>query len=208
MNILIIDDHIIFREGLRLILKTSGVIMNIVEAGNGNEALKKFIKGKYDLVILDISLPDISGLELLKQFRRTDDKARILILSMHPEEHFALRSIKSGAYGYLTKDASVEEILKSVNRILSGKKYISEKIAEQIALKIDFERMPMLHELLSDREFEIMLYIAKGTSLNDISQKLFISDKTVGTYRSRIMDKMNMQRNAELTLYCVKNELI
>ncbi len=182
--------------------------MNIVEAGNGNEALKKFIKGKYDLVILDISLPDISGLELLKQFRRTDDKARILILSMHPEEHFALRSIKSGAYGYLTKDASVEEILKSVNRILSGKKYISEKIAEQIALKIDFERMPMLHELLSDREFEIMLYIAKGTSLNDISQKLFISDKTVGTYRSRIMDKMNMQRNAELTLYCVKNELI
>jgi len=208
MNILICDDHKIVREGLMQILQQLEGETYFEEAGNGHEALT-FLKNKvFDIVLLDISLPDMSGLEILQSVKGKWPSTNVLILSMHPQEQYALRAIKLGASGYLTKDTASEELLLAVKKVSEGGKYISQSLAESIAFNMDRDSQKQKHEKLSSREFEIMIKLAKGKSLQEIGNELFISNKTVSTYRSRILEKMEFNKNAELTIFCIENKLI
>ena len=208
MKILICDDHKIVRDGLRQILQQLQDVTLIEEAGTGSEALAQLKVNDFEVLLLDISLPDKSGLEVLQSVKTKWPLTNVLMLSMHPQEQYAIRAIKLGASGYLTKDTASEELLTAVKKISSGGKYISQSFAESLASYLDKDTIRQKHEILSDREFEIMIKIANGRSLQDIGNELFISIKTVSTYRSRIMGKMNMNKNTELTKYCLENNLI
>lgn len=208
MKILLADDHPIIRAGLKQILNELAGLQLIDEAINGNEVIAKTRNNEYDLIILDISLPDRNGLDVLKQIRTEKPGALVLILSIHPEEQYAKRVLKAGASGYLTKNSAPEELLKAANKILSGGKYISETFAEIIAEDLARDSFRQVHELLSDREYQIMCLIASGKSYEEIGLELCISPKTVRSYRARILDKMKLQDNAHLISYCVKNNLI
>jgi DNA-binding NarL/FixJ family response regulator len=208
MKILICDDHKIVREGLRQILSQMDGVSFIGEAGNGYEALLLLKTEVFDIVLLDISLPDISGLEVLQSIKAKWPSTNVLMLSMHPQEQYAIRALKHGASGYLTKDTAAVELIMAMKRISTGGKYISQSLAESLALLIDKDTYQQKHEILSPREFEIMIKIANGKPLQEIGNELFISVKTVGTYRSRIMEKMNFNKNAELTRYCMESNLI
>jgi two-component system invasion response regulator UvrY len=208
VKILITDDHKIVREGLREILKSHSDITAIEEAGDGKEAIAKAVSQGFDLILLDISLPDTTGLEVLETILKKLPDQKVLILSMHPQEQYALRALKLGACGYLTKDTASEELIEAVQKIFKGGKYISSSLAENIALHLNKEYTGFLHDSLSEREFEVMLKIAKGKSLQEIGNEMFISGKTVSTYRSRIIEKMGLKKNADLTKYCLKNGLM
>lgn len=208
MKILICDDHKIVREGLHQILSQLPEITLIGEAGNGSEALDLLKKGDYTILLLDISLPDISGLDILQTVKAKWPLINVLMLSMFPQEQYAIRSLKLGASGYLTKDTATEELLLAVKKISEGGKYISNALAEGLALNLEKKNYAQKHDSLSGREFEIMIKIANGESLQEIGNELFISVKTVSTYRSRIMVKMELNRNTELTRYCIENKLI
>jgi two-component system, NarL family, invasion response regulator UvrY len=198
----------LIRDGLKEILKQIPEITSIDEAQNAKETLLKVKEQIFDLILLDISLPDTTGLEVLKAIIKKYPNQRVLMLSMHPQEQYAIRALKSGASGYLTKDTASEELITAIKKITSGGKYISSSLAENLAhqLNNDFVKLP--HETLSEREFEIMLKIAAGKPLIDIGNELFISGKTVSTYRSRLIEKMGMKNNAEITQYCMKNGLM
>ena len=208
MKILITDDHKIVREGLREILNKIPEITSIDEAQNGKETLAMANEKDFDLILLDISLPDTSGIEILKLLKKKHPSLNILMLSMHSQEQYAIRALNSGASGYLTKDTASEELIIATKKILAGGKYISASLAENIANHLVNSTSKPLHEKLSEREFEIMIRIAKGKSLQDIGDELFISAKTVSTYRARVMNKMGMKKNAEITQYCIRNGLI
>lgn len=208
MKILICDDHKIVRDGLRQILQQLQDVTLIGEAASGNEALTSLKSAAFDIVLLDISLPDMNGLEVLQALKARWPLTNVLLLSMHPQEQYAIRALKLGASGYLTKDTASEELLMAVKRISAGGKYISQSLAESLALHLDKDPNSPKHEMLSAREFDIMIKISKGKALQEIGNELFISVKTVSTYRSRIMEKMGLHRNTELTMYCIENELI
>ena len=208
MKILICDDHKIVRDGLIQILQQLEGITLIGEAGDGNEALALLKKDIFDIVLLDISLPDRNGLEVLQSVKAKWPLTNVLMLSMHPQEQYALRALKFGASGYLTKDTASDELLMAVKRVSEGGRYISQALAENLALHLDKETYRQKHEILSGREFDIMIKLANGKSLQEIGNELFISNKTVSTYRSRIMEKMKLSKNTELTRYCLENELI
>ncbi len=205
MKVLIVDDHQVVREGVKQIVKKVSSISMIEEAENGHEAINKIKQTKYDLVILDISMPDKSGLDILKTIK---EKAHILILSIHPMEHYAIQALKLGASGYLCKNSVYDELATAIKTILAGGKYISPALAEKIVFgnKNGFN-LP-LHEKLSEREFQIMCMLAKGKSVKEIATELFISDKTVSTHRTRILKKMGLEKNADLIRYAIKNNLI
>ena len=208
MKVLIADDHTIVREGLRqIVLKMSG-IFTVDEASDGHEALNKILTEKYDLVLMDVSMPGLSGMDILKTMKERNECAQVLILSVHPQEQYAIRALRLGASGYLCKDSIYEELTSAIKKIASGGKYISPALAEKIAFdnKDDINKLP--HESLSEREFQIMIKLAKGISVKEISNELFISDKTVSTYRTRLLEKMEMKNNAELTHYAIRNNLI
>jgi two-component system, NarL family, invasion response regulator UvrY len=208
MKILICDDHKIVRDGLSQILQQLAGVSYIGEAGDGNEALILLKNEVFDIVLLDISLPGRSGLEILQSIKEKWHSTNVLMLSMHPQEQYAMRALKLGASGYLTKDTASEELLIAVKRVSEGEKYISRSLAESIAIHIDKDTSRQKHEILSYREFGIMIKIADGKSLLEIGNELCISDKTVSTYRSRIMGKMEFTKNAELTRYCIENNLM
>ena len=208
MKILICDDHKIVRDGLRQILQQLQDVTLIGEAASGNEALTSLKSAAFDIVLLDISLPDMNGLEVLQALKARWPLTNVLLLSMHPQEQYAIRALKLGASGYLTKDTASEELLMAVKRISAGGKYISQSLAESLALHLDKDPNSPKHAILSAREFDIMIKISKGKALQEIGNELFISVKTVSTYRSRIMEKMGLHRNTELTMYCIENELI
>jgi two-component system, NarL family, invasion response regulator UvrY len=208
MKILICDDHKIVREGLRQILLQLGGVTLISEASDGNEALIILKSDIFDVVLLDISLPDKSGLEVLQSIKSKWPSINVLILSMLPQEQYAMRALKLGASGYLTKDTASEELLLAVNKVSAGGKYISQSLAENIAVYLEKDSIKQKHEELSEREFEIMVKLANGKSLQEIGNELFISVKTVSTYRTRIMDKMELNKNADLTRYCIGKNLI
>ena len=208
MKILICDDHKIVRDGLKQILRQLSGVSMIEEAGNGDEALVLLKKDVFDIVLLDISLPGKSGLEILQSIKAKWPLTNVLMLSMHPQEQYAIRALNLGASGYLTKDTASEELLLAVKRVSDGGKYISYSLAESLAIHLDKDNYKQKHELLSGREFEIMIKLANGKSLQEIANELCISDKTVSTYRSRIMDKMELAKNTELTRYCMENNLI
>ena len=208
MKIVICDDHKIVREGLRqILLKLDGVTL-IEHASNGTEIFTVLKSDSFDVVLLDISLPDRSGLEVLQQIKIKYPSINVLMLSMLPQEQYAMRALKLGASGYLTKDAASEELLQAVTKVSSGGKYISQSLAESIALHLEKDSTKQKHDTLSDREFEIMITLANGKSLQEIGNELFISVKTVSTYRSRIMEKMDLSKNTELTRYCMAKNLI
>ncbi|NTW31727.1 MAG: response regulator transcription factor [Bacteroidetes bacterium] len=208
MKILICDDHKIVRDGLRQILQQLDGVTLIEEAADGNEALNLLKKDQFDILLLDISLPDKSGLEVLQSVKAKWPETNVLMLSMHPQEQYAIRALKLGASGYLTKDTASEELLMAVKKVSDGEKYISHSLAENLALHFDKDTIKQKHEMLSGREFEIMIQLANGKSLQEIGNELFISNKTVSTYRSRIMEKMEFNKNTELTRYCMENNLI
>ncbi|MCX6236992.1 MAG: response regulator transcription factor [Bacteroidia bacterium] len=208
MKILICDDHKIVRDGLKQILRQLPGVALIEEAGNGDDALNLLKKEVFDIVLLDISLPGKSGLEILQSVKTKWPSTNVLMLSMHPQEQYAIRALNLGASGYLTKDTASEELLMAVKRVSDGGKYISYSLAESLAIHLDKDKYRQKHELLSCREFEIMIKLANGLSLQVIANELCISDKTVSTYRSRIMEKMDLNKNTELTRYCMENNLI
>jgi DNA-binding NarL/FixJ family response regulator len=208
MKILICDDHKIVRDGLKQILRQLPGVVLIEEAGNGDDALNLLKKEVFDIVLLDISLPGKSGLEILQSVKTKWPSTNVLMLSMHPQEQYAIRALNLGASGYLTKDTASEELLMAVKRVSDGGKYISYSLAESLAIHLDKDKYRQKHELLSCREFEIMIKLANGLSLQVIANELCISDKTVSTYRSRIMEKMDLNKNTELTRYCMENNLI
>jgi DNA-binding NarL/FixJ family response regulator len=208
IKVLIADDHTIVREGLRQILGQSPDIVVKDEASNGQEVLKKIGNGHFDLVLLDISLPGRSGLEVLKQIRATAPDLPILILSMYPEEQYAIRALRAGASGYLTKESATNELLKAIRKVAAGGIYITSSLAEKIVseLKMDTKRLP--HEMLSDREYQVMCMIASGRPVKEIAILLSLSVKTISTHRARILEKMNMKNSAQLTHYAIKHNLV
>lgn len=208
MKILICDDHKIVRDGLRQILMQLHNVSLIAEAGSGAEVLEKLNKDDFTIVLLDISLPDRNGLEVLQSVKTKWPLTNVLMLSMHPQEQYAKRALALGASGYLTKDTATEELLIAVERVSRGGKYISQSLAENLATHLAKDDKQQEHEILSGREFEILIKLANGRSLQEIANELFISNKTVSTYRSRIMEKMDFHKNTELTRYCIENKLI
>jgi DNA-binding NarL/FixJ family response regulator len=208
LRFLIADDHTVVRKGLKQILLEAYPSALIEEVADAENLFLRVMKDDWDVVISDISMPGRSGLEVLQQIRQTYPKVPILILSVHPEDQYAIRVLKAGASGYLNKDSAPEELVNAVNRVLLGKKYITSSIAERLAttLELDSDKLP--HELLSDREFEVLKLLASGKSVSDIAQQLSLSVTTVSTYRARILAKMNLKTNADLTLYSVENKLI
>lgn len=208
MKILIADDHAIVREGVKLIVKTLPEVKVIDEASDGKEALAKLTKNNYDLAILDISMSEMTGLDLLQQLKFHSIPTRVLILSFHPQEQYAIRAFKLGASGYLSKDSAFEEMAMAIRKIAAGGKYVSAAFAEKLLFNEVSSTNQQLHESLSEREFQVMIMLAKGVSVTEIAGEIFLSDKTVATYRSRIMEKMQMKKNAELTIYALRNKLI
>ncbi len=208
MKILICDDHKIVREGLRQILQQLSDEALIEEASNSDEAFALLKKDAFDIVLLDISLPGLNGIDILQIVKEKWPTTNVLILSMHLPEVFALRAIKLGAAGYLTKDTATEELLVAVRKIACGEKYISASVEAIILQQIANDQPAKKHDSLSRREFEIMIRLANGKSLLEIGNELSISNKTVGTYRTRIMEKMGLTKNIEFTWYCMENRLI
>jgi DNA-binding NarL/FixJ family response regulator len=208
MRILIADDHAIVRRGLSEILLEAYPSALIEQVGDADTLFQKSIDGGWDIIISDLMMPGRSVLEALQQIRQYNPQVPVLILSIFPEEQYATRVFKAGASGYINKDAAPTELVKAVQRILQGRKYITAVIAEKLAsdLSIDKEKAP--HELLSDREFHVMKLLAGGKTISDIAIQLSLSPTTISTYRSRIMEKMKMKANAELARYALENRLI
>jgi len=208
MTQLICDDHKIVRDGLRQILQQVPEISTIDEAGNDSELIQLFKRKIFDVVLLDISLPNVSGLELLQTIKSKWEKTNVLMLSMRPQAQYAIRAHKLGASGYLTKDASSEELLNAIKIVAKGRKYISESLADSMFDSLNYNKAKQQHELLSVREFEILIQLANGVGIAVIGHKLSISSKTVSTYRARIIEKMELNNNSDLTKYCLENNLI
>jgi DNA-binding NarL/FixJ family response regulator len=208
IKILIADDHGIIRKGIKQILSRTSDIEVTAEASTGQEALEKIWTSHFDLVILDISLPGRNGLEILKQIKSQKPKLPVLILSMYPEEQYAVRVLRAGASGYLTKESDKNELVEAIRRIAEGKKYITPSLAEKLASELEPSNDKALHERLSDREYHILCLIAKGKSSNEIAEELALSIKTVSTHRARVLEKMGMKSNAELTYYAVQSKLV
>ena len=208
MKILIADDHAMVRDGLKQLLTKLTIDLHIDEVSNGVNAIKLIKNNDYDFVILDISLPDISGLDILKRLKEHNNPTKVLILSMHPEEQFAVRALKLGAMGYITKDRAGEELLGAIRKISCGAKYVSPELTEYMVSNLGKKAEENAHQMLSDREFQIMILLAKGKSSREIAGELFISEKTVGTHRFRILQKMGLKKNTDLTFYAINNKLI
>jgi two-component system invasion response regulator UvrY len=206
MRILIVDDHAMVREGLKRILLDEFKDASFGEAGNATEALEQIWKRPWELVLLDVSMHGRNGLDVLKEIRASTSKVPVLVLSGHPEEQYAVRVLKAGAAGYLVKEGAPQELCRAVRRILSGGKYITPSVAEQLASQIQSSSRPA-HEALSNREYQVMLLIAAGKAPKEIGDELSLSAKTVGTYRTPILQKLNLKNNAELMRYVLEREL-
>ena len=208
IKVLIADDHAVVRKGLRQILEEDSEIVVAGEASNGREVMELVRTGTWDALVLDITMPGRSGLDVLKEVRLEQPRLPILVLSMHSQEQYAARVLKSGASGYLPKESAPEELVKAVRKVCSGGKYVSAEQAEKLAFMLDGASDRPPHEALSDREFEVLRLIASGKTVSQIAGDIHLSVKTVSTYRSRILEKMRMKTNAELTTYAVKNDLV
>jgi two-component system, NarL family, invasion response regulator UvrY len=208
IKILIADDHPIVRAGFKQVISDMPDMLVADEAGNGQEVLNYIRKKDYDLVLLDISMPGRSGLEILKDLKSEKPKLPVLILSIYPEEQYAIRALRAGASGYMTKASAPNELIAAIRKISEGGKYISASLAEKLAYYLDGDASKPPHETLSDREYQVMLMIASGKTVTEIADELCLSVKTISTYRTHILDKMKMKNNAEMTLYAVQNKLV
>jgi len=208
IRILIADDHAIVREGLKQVVADTTDLIVTGEADNGRETLKLVRNGDFDVVLLDIAMPGRGGLDTLKQLKQERPELPVLILSMHPEEQYAVRALKSGAAGYLTKASAPDELIKAIKKIYMGRKYINSSLAEKLALDLEVDMDKPPHEGLSNREFQVICMIASGQTVKEIAEELCLSTNTISTYRVRVLEKMRMNTNSELTHYAVKNQLI
>jgi DNA-binding NarL/FixJ family response regulator len=208
LRILIADDHPIVRRGLKQIIADSGDMAVGDEAADGWEVLSKVRASDYDVVLLDVAMPGIDGLDVLTQLRHEKPRLPVLMLSMYPEEQFAIRAFRAGASGYVTKESAPDELVGAIRKVSTGGKYVSSALAEKLALDLERGGKQPPHETLSDREYQVMSLIASGKTVTGIARELSLSVKTISTYRSRILEKMNLKNNAELTNYAIKNGLI
>lgn len=208
IKVFIVDDHEIIREGLKMILQEESDIVVVGEAQNGAQAIDKIKKTECDIMLLDMNMPGRSGIDLLMDIKALRPKLHILVLSIHPEDKFALKTLKSGASGYLCKDTALEELVVAIRKISSKGRYISTALAEQLAFEIIPELDSDLHDLLSNREREILIKIASGIKAKDIAEELGLSISTVFTYRLRIFEKLNVKNNVELTHYAIEKKLV
>lgn len=208
IKVIIVDDHAILRSGIKQILVASGDIEVVGEAENVAQAIKCVRELAADVMLLDISLPDKTGIEALKLIKRENAALNILMLSMYMEEQYAVRSIRSGASGYLCKHTASEELLTAIHTLAKGKKYITPNVAEILAEQMGTDHNVAPHEVLSDREFQVMRLIASGLSVSEIADKLALSVKTVSMYRTRLLEKMHLKHNADITHYAIKNQLV
>jgi DNA-binding NarL/FixJ family response regulator len=208
LKILTADDHAVVRVGVRQILSESKDIHDVAEAGTAAETVRKASLGHFDVILLDVSLPDKNGLEVLKILRQQNPDQAVLMLSMHPEEQYAIRALKAGARGYLTKESAPVELVSAVHKVSQGGRYISVEMAEKLAFHLAQDQQQMPHQLLSDREYQVMLMIAGGKTVSQIADELGLSVKTISTNRVRALQKMAMRHNAEFTYYAVKEGLV
>ena len=208
LKILVADDHEVVRKGLVKVLAESLQPIEIHEASDGQEAVNKVRKGEYDLVVLDLKMPVKSGLDALKEIKQDKPKLPAIILSMHPEEQFAIRAMRAGASGYLTKECAGDELVLAIRKALRGEKYISGSLAQILADGLDVDQGKPLHEILSDREYQVMLMIASGKPVGAIAGELCLSVKTISSYRANILLKTRMKNNAEITHYAIRNKLV
>ncbi len=208
MRILIADDHAILRKGLKEILLEEYPSAFIEEVGDADTLFKKTMNAEWDVIITDLSMPGRSGLDALREIKQYSPKIPVLVLSIYPEDQYATRVLKAGASGYINKDTAPTELVKAVQRVLQGRKYITASIAEKLAnnLNTDTDKAP--HELLTDREFDVMKLLASGKPVLEIAKILSLSPTTISTYRARILDKMNLKNNSDLTRYALNNSLI
>jgi two-component system invasion response regulator UvrY len=206
-KVLIVDDHAVVRTGIKQIL-IEIAHFTVEEAKTGRSALDKVANQKFDLVILDISLPDKNGLDVLKEIKINNSTLPVLILSMHSEDQYAVRALKAGAAGYMTKESAGEDLEIAVQKILAGGKFITPSLAEKLAQYLETDNTKMPHETLSDREYQILCLLASGKSLTEIGQDLNLSVKTISSYRTRLLKKMHMKTNAELTQYVMTNNIL
>lgn len=207
LRILIADDHAIVRKGLKQILEETSDMAVTDEASTGQDTLDKIRKNEYDVVVLDISMPGKSGLDILREVKTEKPTLPILILSMYPEEQYAVRMLKGGAAGYLTKESAPEELVAAIRKVSLGRKYITHSLAEKLAFDLERNSDKKPHELLSNREFQVLCMIASGKTIKEIGESLFLSVKTISTYRSRILEKLKLKNNVEITHYAIKNGL-
>jgi two-component system invasion response regulator UvrY len=208
LRILVADDHTVVRRGLRQILLEGFPGAAIEEVADAEDLVKQVMKLPWDVVISDLSMPGRSGLDALQQIKQLQPGLPVLILSIHPEDQYALRVLKAGASGYLSKDMAPDELVNAVQKVMLGKKYISAAVAEKLASALDQDTSKAPHEALSDREFSVLKMLAAGKSVSEIADSLFLSVTTVSTYRARILAKMNLKNNADLTLYAVEHKLL
>lgn len=208
VRVLVVDDHTIVREGLKRILADAPELQVAGEAASGTEAIQMVREGRWDVMLLDVSLPGANGLEVLRAVKEHDPKLQVLVLTMYPEDQYALRMLKAGAAGYLTKEGAPGQLVTAIRKVAAGGKYISAAVAEKLAWELEGKKRAATHEELSNREFEILRLIASGKTVSQIAQDLHLSVKTVSTYRMRLLMKLHMKSNAELTHYAIKGGLV
>jgi two-component system, NarL family, invasion response regulator UvrY len=208
IRLLVIDDHGVVVQGIRQILSTTPEIVVGADAMTAADGLKRARADTWDAILLDLNLPDSDGLEVLKQLRKEQPQVPILVLSMHPEDQFALRAIRAGASGYLTKSRAVDDLASAIGTIVSGKHYVSAWLADRLAREANGDPTKAVHEQLSDREYQVLMRIASGKSTKDIATELHVSPKTIGTYRMRLAQKMGLTTDAEFTAYVFRNRLL
>jgi two-component system, NarL family, invasion response regulator UvrY len=208
ITLLLADDHQLFREGLKQIFKHEPDLSVVAEASSGPEVLTALRNTSCDLVLLDISMPGQSGWDALAEIRNEWPGQKVLILSMHPEDQYAVRMLKAGAAGYIGKEAAPEELIGAIRRVAAGGRYVSTALGEKLAFTIDHDARTSPHETLSNREFQVMLRLAAGKTLKEIADEMSLSEKTITTYRARILEKLDVRNNVELTRYAIANRLI
>ena len=208
IKIIIADDHPIVRAGMKQIIAEAADLVVADEADDGHKLLKKTRKGNFDVVILDITMPHMDGLDVLKQLKIEKPKLPVIVLSIHPEDQYALRVLKAGAAGYVTKASAPDELINAIRKVCRGGKYISPAIAEKLAFQLDANFKEMPHESLSDREYQVLCMLASGKTVTEMADELALSVKTISTYRARILEKMDMKNNAELIHYAIQNQLV
>ncbi len=208
MRILIADDHSIVRNGLIALLRIEFKNAEIVETTNAGDAIDKARHGSWDIILMDISMPGGSGIEALKQIRADGVKSPILMLSMQPEDQYAIRALKAGASGFVNKESATEELVAAVHKVLSGKKYISNEVSEKLASSFTDIGNKLPHETLSDREMQVLELIASGKTISDVAAEIHLSVNTISTYRARLLEKLSLNNNAELTRYAIDHKLV
>lgn len=208
IKVLIVDDHAIVRNGIKYVLREFGDIAEVGEASSGDEAIGMLRKDSWDVVLLDLSMPGMDGLETLKKIKKEGIETAVIVLSMYPENQFAVRVLKAGASSYLTKHCGMEEMIKAIRKVASGGKYISDAVAESLASTVDPTTQVAPHEALTDREYQVFYNLVSGKQVSEIAKKLSLSVKTVSTHRSNILHKMKMRTNAEMMFYAISNGLV